>query len=350
MQIQLCNLKTERMNFPTFQNLPPEVQADIQERKLQHERLLAELEITYTDEATGFFGPGSMTWKLYREPCVIIGSSRALLLQIAHPAIADGVKQYSNFQKEMAKRAHRTFTTMSRIWFGDKTTAINSAKRLHNIHSMIRGTAAWEIEDETIYKPYCAADPDLLFWVLATLIDTTIVATEKVMGQLPLHEKKQFYEESKISAQLMGIPPEVYPPDLEGFYERYQSMIDSETLCVGTSGKEISAAIFKLPFPLKKLLKIMAGGLLPTNISKQFGLEMTKFSGMIFNFIIAASKGFFKLTPATLRYAPAFHQANYRIKKVKGDKASFIEKMHHWLGKNVNLYFISNKLDMKTGS
>ena len=34
----------------------------------------------------GYFGPHSMTWRLYREPIVIIGGVRALLLQVAHPA------------------------------------------------------------------------------------------------------------------------------------------------------------------------------------------------------------------------------------------------------------------------
>ena len=202
------------MKFPSFKSLPPAIQADIEAKKARHKKLLENISNQSQDQSEGFFGPESMTWKLYREPLVLLGSSRALLLQIAHPAIADGVKNYSDFQKNMAGRAHRTFTSMIRIWFGDKITAINSAKRLYNIHSMIRGTAAWEIEDETIYKPYCAADSDLLFWVLATMIDTTIVVTEKIKGKMTRKEKNQFYEESKITAQLMGIPLADYPSDL----------------------------------------------------------------------------------------------------------------------------------------
>lgn len=337
------------MKFSSFTALPPAIQNDIQQRKEKHERLLDNLTGDSKEETIGFFGPESMTWKMYREPCILLGSSRALLLQIAHPAIADGVKNYSNFQKEMAGRAHRTFTSMSRIWFGDKKTAINSARRLHNIHSMIRGTAAWEIEDETIYRPYCAADPDLLFWVLATMIDTTLVVTEKINGKLPLEVKNQFFEESKITAQLMGIPLAEYPTDLDAFYERYNSILN-KTLCVGETGTAISKAIFNLPFPVRNFLKLIAGGFLPVHVSRQFGLGLNGYSGMIFKFVVVISKLSYTLTPDFLRHAPAFHQANYRIAKAKGRKASFIEKLHHWLGENVNLYFISSKLTLKNGS
>jgi uncharacterized protein (DUF2236 family) len=335
------------MKSTPIKSLPEAIQADIQKRKTNHEKLLKNLSFYCKDETEGFFGPESITWKMYREPYILLGSSRALLLQIAHPAIADGVKNYSNFQKKMAGRAHRTFTSMIRIWFGDKNTAINSAKRLYNIHSMIRGTAVWEIEDETIYKPYCAADPDLLFWVLATMIDTTLVVIEKINGTIPSEEKNQFFEESKITAQLMGIPLEDYPKNLESFYQHYYSIIDDKTLCVGKAGIEISKAIFNLPYPIRKFLQLIAGGFLPLKISHQFGLSMNKFSTLIFNLVVFISKLNYKLMPAFLRYAPAFHQANYRIAKAKGRKTKFLEKMHHWLGENINLYFISNKLNAK---
>ena len=333
------------MKFSSLKSLPLAIQADIERRKANHKTILENISNQCHDQSVGFFGPESMTWKLYREPLVLLGSSRALLLQIAHPAIADGVKNYSDFQKNMARRAHRTFTSMIRIWFGDKKTAINSAKRLYNIHSMIRGTAAWEIEDETIYKPYCAADSDLLFWVLATMIDTTIVVTEKIKGKMTEIEKNQFYEESKITAQLMGIPLANYPSNLKAFYDRYHSILNDKTLCVGKTGTAISKAIFRLPYPFKKFLQLVAGGFLPTEVAIQFDLNLNRFSKYLFNLVIALSKFNFKITPSFLRYAPAFHQANYRISKAKGVRTSWLEKLHHWLGENVNLYFISNKLN-----
>jgi uncharacterized protein (DUF2236 family) len=214
---------------------------------------------------------------------------------------------------------------------------------------MIRGTAAWEIEDETIYKPYCAGDPDLLFWVLATMIDTTLIVTEKIKGKIPLKEKEQFFEESKITAQLMGIPLEHYPENLDAFYLRYNDIVNDNTLLVGKSGAAISKAIFNLPFPIRAFLKLIAGGFLPMHISNQFGLKLSQFSKSIFNLIIAFSKLNYKLVPDFLRHASPYHQANYRISKAKGIKVTFIEKTHHWLGENINLYFISNKLNTKTG-
>ncbi len=34
----------------------------------------------------GFYGPGSVAWKVGRETAVLLGGSRAVLMQLAHPS------------------------------------------------------------------------------------------------------------------------------------------------------------------------------------------------------------------------------------------------------------------------
>ena len=95
---------------------------------------LAELKARFPDEARGFYGPGSMTGKIYREPAILIGSYRALLLQVAHPAVAVGVAQYSSFQKDYLGRAYRTFFNMASIFFGSRSEADRKSTRLNSSH------------------------------------------------------------------------------------------------------------------------------------------------------------------------------------------------------------------------
>jgi hypothetical protein len=48
----------------------------------------------------GLFGPASMTWRVNREMVLLAGGGRALLLQVAHPLVAAGVEQHSNFDAQ----------------------------------------------------------------------------------------------------------------------------------------------------------------------------------------------------------------------------------------------------------
>ena len=44
----------------------------------------------------GLFGPGSMAWRIDGEVLVLAGGTCALLMQLAHPAVAAGVDQHSD--------------------------------------------------------------------------------------------------------------------------------------------------------------------------------------------------------------------------------------------------------------
>ena len=330
--------------FSAIKSMDPKIQKEIMVGREKHEVLLAQLMSEHQDLSKGYFGPDSMTWKLYREPTIVLGSMRALLLQIAHPAIANGVASYSNFKKDFAGRAHRTFLSMVRIWFGDVPTANKSARRLYIIHSMIRGQVVWETEDETIVNPFCATDPDLLYWVLATLVDTTLVLFEKTVRKLSEAEKEQFFQESKITAQLMGIPLTAYPENLEMFYVRYYKVINDGTLRLSEDGQAIKKALFNVPYPIRRINEILADGFLPEPTKKLYGFTPSKW---FLKSILWGARISTWLTPDDLRYPPHYHQAMFRLALSNRKKPRLIERIHHWLSTHINWYFISNKLTIK---
>ena len=87
-------------------------------------------------------GPGSVTWKINREMIVVAGWGRAILLQLAHPAVAAGVHHHSAFRGSLlssVRRLHSTIGAMLSITFGDTEQMIAAAARINTIHDRVRG-------------------------------------------------------------------------------------------------------------------------------------------------------------------------------------------------------------------
>src|SRR4051794_3350017 len=61
------------------------------------------------DDARGLYGPGSEAWALNREAMLLLGAGpRALLLQLAHPQVAAGVADHSDFSVDPWARLRGT--------------------------------------------------------------------------------------------------------------------------------------------------------------------------------------------------------------------------------------------------
>lgn len=305
----------------------------IKDNKQRRTSYLAQVDSIQHNGVRGYFGPRSASWALYREPWVLIGGIRALLLQIAHPAIADGVHRYSNFQEDAFDRGRRTFLAMAKIYFAEAEEAQKTALQLHTIHSFIRGTYAPKNGQQ---KHYCANDPDLLMWVLATLIDTTFQVFDILHGKMNKQLKRQFYEECKITALLMGIPETHFPSNLHDFNAYFQKMLD-EDLHIEETGLLLSQTILNNRYLNRRISAALAVGLLPESLHTAFGLENNPTLRRRFNRIIRRVKMGYRLLPAYFRYAPAWHQAHFRLAKDEGQRAKLLGRFYEWLSKKIKL-------------
>src|SRR5688572_27072770 len=87
-------------------------------------------------------GPGSVTWRVNREISVVAGWGRAILLQLAHPAVAAGVRDHSSFRGSLFssfRRLHSTIGAMLSITFGDTEQMITAAAGINVIHDRVQG-------------------------------------------------------------------------------------------------------------------------------------------------------------------------------------------------------------------
>ncbi len=280
-------------------------------------------------ESTGYYGPDSITWKLYREQISITGGIRALLLQVAHPSVADGVARFSNFKADPFGRGYRTFAAMATIYFGSKTQAEQTAQRLWRIHSAIKGEAP---------NAYSATNPDLLLWVLATLTDTTLRVYERMpLSGLPSDWQERFYEESKLAAQLLGIPEGVYPADLKAFEVYFNAMLESNLLGSTDVCREVAQSIVRHPRAPKKLANLLATGWLPESLCTRLGIPVSRDAAAKLERFLRRYLWVYRLIPKTLRWSPAYHQALYRIAIARGESPTWMGRFFHWLAKRMKI-------------
>src|SRR5258708_8216038 len=113
-----------------------------------------------------------------RELFVLLGGTASLLMQVAHPLVAAGVEQHSDFRRDPFGRLRRTLNTTLAVVYAEPGQARAALRRIDRRHRPVRGTTG---EGRTYHAP----DPALLLWVQATLVLPSLRLHETVLGRLP---------------------------------------------------------------------------------------------------------------------------------------------------------------------
>ena len=139
---------------------------------VESEELLSELLELPGEPSRGFFGPGSVSWRVNRESAVFLGAGRAALLQLAHPWVATSLAQHSNLLNNPVGRFHSTFRVIYTMLFGARAQAIASARQLYRRHTSVRGELPHAIGVYPQGEHYQANEVAALRWVHATLVES----------------------------------------------------------------------------------------------------------------------------------------------------------------------------------
>lgn len=262
----------------------------------------------------GFFGPDSIAWRVNREGVLGLGAMRALFMQIAHPKVAQGVADHSNFKQESINRAIKTLRSQQTIVFGTCEEAIISLLNIYARHTKVNGYLTGANGESEIDK-YSGNDPFLQFWVMATLIDTVIRTHSSLFGDLNDLELDQLYQESIYFAKLFGIPPKLMPATLADFNLWMDNFISSNEIKVSVTAKEIATSLLTLPFPIFWPANyILAAGSLPPKLRKEFGLKWNKPLENLYSFGVRAIKIIAWFLPVRFRTTPTYWRAMKRTK------------------------------------
>jgi uncharacterized protein (DUF2236 family) len=227
--------------------------------------------------SAGLFGPGTLTWRVNREGALLLGGGRALILQVAHPLVAAGVAEFSNYGEDPWGRLYRTLDLTTKIVFGDSEEAAEASDRLRSIHSRVRGVTREAGGRFPAGTPYEANDPELLMWVHATLVDTSLLVYDRYVAHLTIAERRRYYEEQKTLGEAFGVPRDRQPDTYADFNEYFQAMLESDALAVTEILRDVTAATLRpdLPFIARPLVEagvLATAGLLPKRLRDELGL------------------------------------------------------------------------------
>lgn len=200
------------------------------------ERYIDRVASKVEDPQRGLFGPDSMVWRINREVINILAGGRALLLQTAHPFVA----QHSNTTTDPHGRFKRTYLNIAAVVFGSLQEAIQASRRVHALHDTITGKITEAVGRYRVGDPYEANLEPALLWVHATLWESAVFVYEQTVRPLTLAETDRFWEEGKLFAYMFGISDATLPPDWTQFVEYCHRMWASDELAVGKPAREIA--------------------------------------------------------------------------------------------------------------
>jgi uncharacterized protein (DUF2236 family) len=266
---------------------------------------------------SGLFGPGSVTWRVSKEGVLLLGGGRALIMQVAHPLVAAGVAEHSDYQEDPWGRLYRTLELMTRIAFGDTPTAEAAIARLHKVHSRVRGVTRESAGRFPRGTRYEAGDPALLMWVHATLVDTSLLVYEHSVGPLSLAERQRYYAEQQRWLERLGVPLELQPATYADFNEYVDTMIESDRIAVTDTLREVVDATLRPPLPpparpLVEALNLVTVGLLPARLRQELGLGWGPRREAALGAASRALRRTLPLLPARVRELPPARRAKRR--------------------------------------
>jgi uncharacterized protein (DUF2236 family) len=151
----------------------------------------------------------SVTWRVMADVRTALCGGRALLMQVAHPAVGAAVADHSTFREDPWPRLWGTVNSALRLVYGGPH-APTEAARLREMHRNIRGV-------DQNGRPYHALDPSAYFWVHATLLDSAIVAWRHFATPISADDQDRLYREWRSIGSMLGIPSRAMPADMADF-------------------------------------------------------------------------------------------------------------------------------------
>jgi uncharacterized protein (DUF2236 family) len=253
----------------------------------------------------GYFGPGSLTWRIHSEPVAMVGGLRALLLQALHPEAMALLAERSNFRDDPWTRFERTVTYVGMVCFASTAEVDEAAARVRTVHHALG-----------------IDDPEQLAWVHACLVDSFLVAARAAGLRLSAAERDAYVREQVVAARLVDVPESLTPTTFSGL----KRFIDGlRPKLAGTpEAREAARVVVLPPLPVPRRLVLparlgwttvstLAVGLLPRWARSMYslpplpGVSITTVAGM------RALRRTVRALPERYREGPLYRDAKARV-------------------------------------
>jgi uncharacterized protein (DUF2236 family) len=252
---------------------------------------------------------GTAAWKYFGDFRDALLAGQVLVLQVAHPVVAAGVRDHSDYTEDPWTRLMRTVASLSIYIYGGAEGARFEAARLRKLHQTFTGV-------DLGGHRYSALNPTAYAWVHATLVKAPIDAQRFFGRPLTKPELDEYYAQMCDVGRLLGVREQDLPPDWAAF-ERYydetvaeftgNATIDTLFETIRTARKPIERLPESWWQPLRRrqataqLFLIRAT--LPPDLRARLGLQWTARDQRRFDRFALAVRTLSTPIPASLRTA-----------------------------------------------
>ena len=237
--------------------------------------------------------------RINNEPTLALLAGRALVLQLAHPAVAHGVDDHSDFRTNPFKRLRGTAEAMFAIVNGSDSLATGVGGRIHRIHEHVVGPG------------YAANQVENLLWVHATLVDSALLAYTTFVGHLTSDEVEAFYQDSKLVSEPLGLPLSAHPERFDDFRAYFDATVSSFEIddvardLVGFVLRPRLPARLDVPLgPLLDVERLITYATTPSRLRAEFAMSWNDRRQRAFDLVALTIRAANRAQPAVVRTAP----------------------------------------------
>ncbi|MDX9996361.1 MAG: oxygenase MpaB family protein [Phenylobacterium sp.] len=168
----------------------------------------------------GFFGPGSMAWRVHANPIALaVGGVAAVILELAEPRVRTGVWEHSIFRTDPLARMQRTGEATLITTYGPTRAAEARIAMVTRMHERVFGTTPEG-------QAFTALDPELMTWVHLTAGWGFVTAYDRYVERLGAAEIDRYYAEGGRLGRAFGAPePPGSAAEVAAWFDRMRPML-----------------------------------------------------------------------------------------------------------------------------
>lgn len=235
--------------------------------------------------------------EITREAYAFLGAGATVVLQLANPAVGQGVVDHSSTLQRPLDRLRTTMTYIYAVTLGTDEERRAIASMVNRAHGPVRSTG------------YSAFDPALQLWVAATLYQGGVQLAEIFEGPLPPERADALYQAAARYGTTLQMPAQLWPRDRQAFASYWAQSLGSFSV-----DDRVRRYVHQLleggqvPWwvrPLMPLQRFFTRALLPAELRLAFGLAWTARDQRRWARFLRWGPPLYRLLPRWLRHLPA---------------------------------------------
>ena len=239
------------------------------------------------------------------EAILLAGGARAILLQLAMPAVGRGVARHSDFTSDPLRRLRHTLTYLYVLVYGTDDEIRRIVGYVDAAHVPVHSAP-----DDGVPR-YDAFDPQQQLWVAATLYDSALTVYTAVFGALEADDADALYSQYAVLGTALQMPAELWPSDRAAFSRYWESGLGALRV-----DDEIRGVAHDLLYPvhaplwvraLMPSVRFLTAGFLDAGLRESFALRWSDRRQRRFDRTVRALAAVYPRLPRVLRRSPARH-------------------------------------------